>query len=292
MQVDSPDSASVNKARRDIINPIKPKSSTDLAKTSFESATTMSSLGVKAGLTIKGSAFGVDANASLDQSYKSSTVVATIRQVFYTTTFTPSASQAAGFWPVTGAGSIKPEALTPFIGPSNPPLYISSVQYGRFICVTARASHSSSDLEAALIAYVHDTIQGTASASLEQQQMLDSSEMKVYTIGVPGYAEFQDLANPLNDLTKVYQAGLSFSVGNPAVPDNPGAPISFTCRHIADGSPAGVSLVAEYVQPISAVGGDVPETNFQVFDGPGGGTVNTRITVNAGDHVTISADRR
>jgi hypothetical protein len=63
----------------------------------------------------------------------------------------------------------------------------------------------------------------------------------------------------------------------------------FTCRHIADGTLAHVGLAAEYTQPLSAHGVDVNQQRFEVFDGPGGGLVDTRTPVNPGDKVTVSA---
>ena len=114
--------------------------------------------------------------------------------------------------------------------------------------------------------------------------MLDSSHVQIYTSGVPGHANFQDLADPVTTLKDVYASGLPFSLANL------GAPISFTCKHVADGTLAKVGLVAEYTEALSAVGQDVSDAEFRVWDGPGGGLADTRIRVNPGDNVTISAN--
>jgi hypothetical protein len=50
-----------------------------------------------------------------------------------------------------------------------------------------------------------------------------------------------------------------------------------------------VGLAAEYTQPLSAQGENVSQRRFEVFDGPGGGLNDTRIPVNPGDKVTVSA---
>jgi hypothetical protein len=277
----SPDSATVNQARRDIIRALKPADSPGLLKTGFQKASTLREVGAKLGIAVKGSAFGVDANATLDQTHKQSTVVASVRQVFYSVTFTPDGSGAAGIWP---EASVRHGDLRPFMGAGNPPLYVDSVQYGRFICVTAQGSFSSSEITAALKAHYEASVTVNANLDVRTKEVLESSEIKIYTMGVPGRANFQDIADPISELRQVYRSGLVLTT------DNLGAPISFTCRHIADGTLGHVGLAAEYVQPLSAQGEDVSDRQFQVFDGPGGGLVDTGLVVNPGDQVTVRGE--
>jgi hypothetical protein len=281
--VNAPDSASVNQARQTLIQTINPTSSPGLLRTSFERASTLREVGVKLGVTVKGSAFGVDANASLDRTYKQSAVVATIRQVFYSVNFAPLSAGATGFWPDR---TVAYADLDRYVGVGNPPLFVDSVQYGRFICVTAQGAFSSSELTAALSATWTGAVSGGGSLSARDKEVIQSSQVKVYTLGVPGHLSFQDLADPIRQLQDVYKAGLTFTTSNP------GSPISFTCRHIADGTLAHVGLAAEYTQPLAAQGVNIDGREFHVFDGPGGGLVDTGIVVNPGDHATISASGR
>ena len=278
--LENPDAARVHQARRDILNAINPTGSAGLLKTDFERASTLREVGVKLGVTVKGSAFGVDANATLDQTYRRSVVVASIRQLFYTVTFTPDSAGATGFWP---EGDVSYQDLEHYVGVGNPPLYVDSVQYGRFICVTAQGAFSSSELAGALKVSWQALASGSVNIDARTREVLESSQVKIYTLGVPGSQNFQDLTDPITQLQQVYTSGLSFTH------QNPGAPISFTCRHIADGTLAHVRLAAEYTQPLSAQGQNVSQREFEVFDGPGGGLVDTRIQVNPGDTVTISA---
>jgi hypothetical protein len=276
--LEAPDATSVDQARRSIIAKTNPTDSPGILKIGIDKASTFRELGVKVGLDIKGSNFGVDANAALNQTYKQSTSVAVIRQIFYSVTFTPSGPRSEGFW----TSGTKFSNLAPYIGPGNPPLFIDSVQFGRLICVTAQGSYSSSDLTAALKASVQSNVNATGTVDLKTKEVLESSQMKVYTIGVPGARNVQTLADPVADLQQVYRSGLTFNSRNL------GAPVSFTARHIADGTLARVALSAEYIAPLSAVGVDVPETEFQVWDGAGGGLRDTGVQVNPGDTVTVS----
>lgn len=280
--VQHPAGDAVDQARRDILTALNPQDSPGLLKADYQSATTYREVGVNLGVQVKGSTFGVDANATLNETHKQSTVVAVIRQVFYNVTFSPNGPQATGFW-ADGANGVSIADLQPYMGTGNPPLYIDSVQYGRFICVTAEGAHSSSDITAAVKAHFDGAVSGSTTIDLKTQELLESCTMKIFTLGVPGINQFNDIANPVNDLAKVYTSGLKFN------PNNPGAPISFTCRHIADNSLAHVGLTADYIQPLSAVGADVTDAKFQVFDGPGGGLVDTHIIVNSGDMLTIQA---
>jgi hypothetical protein len=278
--VDHPDAASVDQTRRDILLALKPVDSPGLLKMDIEKADTLREVGVKIGVSVQGSAFGVDANATLDETHRQSTVVASIRQIFYDVTFTPQGSQATGIW----LDSVSVGDLQHYMGAGNPPLYIDSVQYGRFICVTAQAGYSSSEITAALKAHWTATVSGQGSIDVHYKEILENSTVKVYTLGVPGHGQFQDLADPIAELGKVYTSGLSLTS------TNPGVPISFTCRHIADGTLAHVGLAAEYIAPLSAVGPDVVDAPFEVYDGPGGGLVDTHIVVNPGDTLTLNAE--
>jgi hypothetical protein len=277
--ISNPTIALVDQARRQILQSLNPTSSPGSLLAEFDSASTVREVTVKAGISVKESAFGVDVNASLNETHRESTVVAIIRQVFYDVNFAPSGPQAYGIW----SDIVTATDLQPYMRPGNPPLYVDSVQYGRFICVTAQGAFSSSDIAASLSAHYNASVSGSGSIDAHTQSVLQSCQVKIYTLGVPGYSQFQNIANPIDELGRVYTAGLSFTL------NNPGVPISFTCRHIADGTLAHVGLVATYTQPLSAAGVDISNWQYQVYDGPGGGLVDTGINVNAGDQVTTSA---
>jgi hypothetical protein len=282
--VTAPTAAKVNAARREILQAIRPSDSAGIVKVDAERASTYNEFSTKFGFHVKGAAFGVEGNLDLNGNYKETTAVLVVRQVFYTTTFTPSGPGASGLW---DEQKMTYDDLEPYAHPGNPPLFVDSVSYGRFICVSAQGAHSSNDLTAALKGSWTATVSGDADLTVKQKQILESSRLKVYTIGVPGRSGFQSLADPVAELDQVYRAGLQFSVDS-----NPGAMVSFTARHIADNTLARVGMVADFVQPVRAVGVDVNEAFFEVWDGPMGGNRPTGISVNPGDVVSIHADGR
>jgi hypothetical protein len=277
--VESATEENINHARRQLLQQLSPQDSPGFLKTEFQRAHTYREVGAKLGISVKGAGFGVDANATIDASMRTSTVVAVIRQVYYTTTFAPPKAGAPGIWPDAVSAE---DLIRHYCGSGNPPLYIDSVQYGRFICVTVHGAHSSNTLAAALKARWSASVSGNASLDANSKDVLESSEARIYTAGVPGGGQFQRLGDPIGDLDKVFQSGLKFSLSNP------GAPISFTCRHVLDNSLAHVGLAASYVQPLEAVGQDF-SGEFSVWDGPGGGLVDTGVTVAPGDRALVHA---
>ena len=278
----TPTSGTADEARRTILNSIKPTDAPGSLKVGIDRASTLREVGVRLGVDIKGSTFGVDANASLSTTYKETTAVAVIRQIFYSATFDPGGPGARGFW----AGDVEYDDLAPYVGAGNPPLFVDSVQYGRLICITAQGAFSSSEFKASLEVVVKSGADVTVKVEGRNKEVLESSTVKVYTMGVPGAGNVQTLSDPISDLQQVYRSGLMFTS------QNPGAPVSFTARHVGDNTLARVALSAEYIAPLSALGADVPERAFSVWDGPGGGLVDTGIQVNPSDTITISTSGR
>jgi len=277
----APDAATANAARQALLAAIQPTDSAGSLKTGFQRASSLREVGLKLGLTVSGAAFGVDANAKLNASCRRSVVVGVIRQVFYSTTFTPASAGASGIWDAAGTTAAQ---LGAFMRPGNPPLLVDSVQYGRLICVTAEGSYSSEEMAAALTAHYDSAVKVGGSVDANTRRIIDTLDVKIYTLGVPGHLGFEKLTDPVPQLDEVYKRGLVFNLGNP------GAPISFTCKHVADATTAHVQLAAEYTETLSAVGVDVRQAESFVFDGPGGGSRDTGITVNAADRVAIRAD--
>lgn len=278
--ITKPTADSVARARREILQQINPTDSAGIINTNFMQAETLREVAVKLGVDIRGGSFGVQVDGSYDRSYQSSTVVASIRQTFYVCKFDPDGIASLAF-----DTSVKPEELQRFIGSGNPPLMIESVHYGRVIVVAATAKSSSEELGIALRAHWEASVSGNVGGAFQYKEVLQSAQVRVYTVGTVLETAPTVLSNPVGQLDSVYRAGLTFTL------ENPGAPIAFTARHLKDGSQAHVDLVAEYVEPVRTVAQDV-NTDFKIFDGPGGGFKDTGIDVAPGDFVQISAHGR
>lgn len=278
VKVALPSVATIGNARRQLLRKLRPKDSPGILTAQYLRANTLRESSAKLGVDVRGAGFGVQLDASFDSSYKSSTIIASIRQAYYAAAFEPSVAGAAGVFPM----SLKADALRSFIGVGNPPLLISRVHYGRLIVITATATSTSEELAAAFKAQWDFAVSGKAALEAHHKKLIDSAEVRVYSIGAVAGGLPDTLTNPLADLDRIYREGLRLSL------ENPGAPIAFTARHLRGGTLAHVGLVAEYVQPIRAVAGDV-DRDLQVWDGAGGGAVDTGVDVAPGDEVAISA---
>lgn len=280
--VTAADESDVNDARSALLVSLNPTDSAGMLKYDFQSANSLRSGGLKLGLNLEGKVFNVDANVSLDSEYKRSTVMAVIRQVYYTTTFAPAAPGAKGIW----TSSVDAQALIPYCGAGNPPLYIDSVHYGRLICITASGAQSRKKIEGALKASWKAAVSGSVTISGSDSEVLDSLDVMVYTIGVPGGGQFAKLDDPAAGLADVFRSGARFNL------QNPGAPIAFTCRHVLDNTLAHVGVASEYVQPLSAQGENFSTgaNPFLIWDGPGGGERATGVHVAPGDTIVIDGE--
>ena len=275
-ELDKPDSASVGNGRRELLRKINPQASPGMLKTDYQKAYSLRELGVKVGLDIKGSGYGVQVDASYDSSYTSNTVVATIRQTYYVTVFDPDAIGAYAF-----DASVKSSDLEPFLGPDNPPLMIDSVHYGRVLVVTATGKASTEKLKASLAAQVEGMGSGILSA--EYTEIIQSSQVRVYSVGAVAGTLPTTLTNPVAELDRIYKEGLNFTL------EQPGAPIAFTAKYLRNWALAHIGLKAQYIHPVKAIPqGDV-NTSCEVWDGAGGGPRDTGIDVVPGDQVLLSA---
>jgi hypothetical protein len=282
-----PKEDAVSKTLEDLIGALAPTDTVGATKSDYSQAYTYEQVGLSFDLNVKGTAFSVDAKASLNQDFKSTTIVATIRQTYYTVEFTPDAAGGSGIWQTAGPNPVTINDIQPYMRagtPGNPPVLVNSVQYGRLIVLAVTSAHSSSDVKATLEAHYKNVVEAGATLNADQQKIIDTCTAQIYTIGVPGRNSFQDIANPAVDLPKVYTAGNSLSW-----PNNPGAVVSFTCLHVADNILAHVGLTAEYVQPVSIGGADVHGSSFTWFDGKGSTPTVTNIELNPGGNLKIQA---
>jgi hypothetical protein len=151
------------------------------------------------------------------------------------------------------------------------------------LVIEVTAATSSEELKAGVKAH-YDWVAGGAKANLDgtAQSALKTATARVAAVGTGASGLPRDLKDPLNDLKAMYEGALQLSV------TNPGAIVSFTARHVMNNTLAHVGLQGAWVQPFSAKGVDA-SGDFKVWDGPGGGTVNTGIEVAPGDMVTITA---
>lgn len=135
---------------------------------------------------------GVINSVNFDASFKAQkterihTVVAKLYQPMYTISFADDEKALAQdfFAPSVTIDNLKDQEAVGNIGPTNQPVFVSSVTYGRMVIFTASSTsvESSADISAALDASIAK-YKASAKISVAQQRTLDSLTTTVLAIG-------------------------------------------------------------------------------------------------------------
>ncbi|HUM45927.1 MAG TPA: thiol-activated cytolysin family protein [Chitinophagales bacterium] len=119
------------------------------------------------------------------------------------------------------------------------PVYVSSIKYGRSVLCMFESSSSAEDLYAALSAsYGGLFVSGELDASLEQQEILNSSHMSLLIVG--GDATQAVQVTNFDSLNSYIVDGGNWSNNSPA------APLAYTLRFLDNNEVARVILSSEY----------------------------------------------
>ena len=200
--------------------------------------------------------FGIDArygpadlgaNLKIDQEQKKNTVVLKYTQIYYTVTYEIPVGEASVVFKMTADNG------TDFndygsIGADNPPLYVSSVQYGRQIFFSMTSSQSMDDLKASLNAAYKGTDGSIkAESGLTYEQIADESEVSYVIRGSSAGLVARDIScnsgQSMFDCIKALIAdekAASWSI------DNPGILIAYELRYLCDRSLAEMSYACDY----------------------------------------------
>jgi Thiol-activated cytolysin len=165
-----------------------------------------------------------------DKSIKSRLIVKFI-QKYYTINVDAPVDGACGFF----------EELPDLSNLDAPPVYVSSVTYGRMAYLFIESSSSEHELKLAIGATINAYGgSGKADISKEQQSLLEKSSIRGYVLGGNGNTGMQALTGFAGFKNHVSQGG-SFSK------ESPGSPISYVLSYLDNGKVANVKLSSTYV---------------------------------------------
>lgn len=280
----------VDDARRRMIQAVAPTGSVGTLVWSFETGETLREAMVKLGVEYEGSGVSASLNARLNSHYGEHTVVAKLTQVFYRVAF-----DLLGDSPFF-APSVTLADVQRYAGPRNPPLYVSEIKYGRILLVEFTGTLDTLDLEAGAMA-AYSGFKGNAGAAYKQK--LSSARMEVLSVGgradpLVGLVVVNNPDAMAKTLQAAVQSGIKYDPQN-----NPGDAIGITMNYVSSNqvaiaqmltqtSPKVIDLTTVRVCLDTLRNAD-RRGPFQVWDGPGGGPVNTGISVMPGDEVTFEA---
>lgn len=212
------------------------------AKSSYlaETAYSMNEAALKIGVSASWMSGSV--KASFDGSWmtKKTTMVVRFIQAYYTVSFASPDAPEKVFAPTVHAADAKP-----YMGPGNPPGYVSSVTYGRMLIMKIESDDSESDLRAALdLVFSKVNVDAAAHA----KTVLQNSSISVFVLG----GSPEDASRLQSADTETRTAALAAYIENGAgfSPASPGVPISYTVRRLADNETIKVASTIDYQVPV------------------------------------------
>lgn len=205
-----------------------------------ETAYSANEASVKMGVAVSWMNGGVKASFAGSWLAKKTTMVVRFIQAYYTVSFAAPSSPELVFGPKVTANDARP-----YMGPGNPPAYVSSVTYGRMLIMKVETDESEHDLRAALdLAFSKVNV----SADVEAKRVLQNSTFSVFVLGgSPDDAariQASDAETRASALAAYIQNGANFD------PKSPGVPISYTERRLVDNETIKVSSTIDYQVPV------------------------------------------
>ncbi|MBC7978050.1 MAG: thiol-activated cytolysin family protein, partial [Myxococcales bacterium] len=155
-------------------------------------------------------------------------------QAYYTADLDAPASPSALLAPGTGVADIEGK-----INAEHPPVYVSSVTYGRMVVFTFESEYSSEEMSAALDFTYSGGIDIQGDVSVRYKDIISKSKITAFILGGDGGSAAQTIDS--------YESLISFiKTGGNYSRQSPGAPIAYKLSYLKDNSPARMSFTTDY----------------------------------------------
>jgi thiol-activated cytolysin len=123
--------------------------------------------------------------------------------------------------------------------PENPPVYVSSITYGRMVVFTFESEYSSEEMNAALAFAYSGGVDVSGEVSVSYKEMLSKSTITAFILGGSGADAVQTIDS--------YDALIDFiKSGGDYSRESPGAPIAYKLSYLKDNAPARLSFTTDY----------------------------------------------
>ncbi len=121
----------------------------------------------------------------------------------------------------------------------NPPVFVSSVTYGRMVVFTFESEYSAEEVGAALEFVYRGGVDVSGDVSVTYKDIVSQSKITAYILGGSG----GEAARAIDD----YDALMEFiRSGGDYSRESPGAPIAYKLAYLADNAPARLSFTEDY----------------------------------------------
>ena len=161
--------------------------------------------------------------------------VVDFKQVYYTANFDAPKNPSDVFAPGVTVDRLKARG----IDENTPPVYVSSVSYGRQMYVKFETTSKSTELKAAINAVIKGV---PIKAESEWARVLKNTTVTVSIVGGNADGAARVVTGTVEDLKKLIQEGATFSTQNPAVP------ISYKTAFLKDNQVATIQSNTDYIE--------------------------------------------
>lgn len=121
----------------------------------------------------------------------------------------------------------------------DPPVYVSSITYGRTVLFTFESDYSATELASALEFTYSGGVNVDGSVSVTYDEMVSQSNITAFILGGSGGDAVQAI-DGYEALREFIASGGNYS------PESPGAPIAYKLSYLADNQPARMSYTRDY----------------------------------------------
>ena len=161
--------------------------------------------------------------------------VVDFKQIYYTANFDAPKNPSDVFAPGVTVDQLKARG----IDEKTPPVYVSSVSYGRQMYVKFETTSKSTELKAAIDAVIKGV---PIKAESEWARVLKDTKVTVSIVGGNADGAARVVTGTVEDLKKLIQEGATFSTQNPAVP------ISYKTAFLKDNQVATIQSNTDYIE--------------------------------------------
>ena len=161
--------------------------------------------------------------------------VVDFKQVYFTANFDAPKNPSDVFAPGVTVDQLKERG----IDENTPPVYVSSVSYGRQMYVKFETTSKSTELKAAINAVIKGV---PIKAESEWARVLKNTTVTVSIVGGNADGAARVVTGTVEDLKKLIQEGATFSTQNPAVP------ISYKTAFLKDNQVATIQSNTDYIE--------------------------------------------
>ena len=161
--------------------------------------------------------------------------VVDFKQIYYTANFDAPKNPSDVFAPGVTVDQLKSRGIDEKI----PPVYVSSVSYGRQMYVKFETTSKSTELKAAINAVIKGV---PIKPESEWARVLKNTTVTVSIVGGNADGAARVVTGTVEDLKKLIQEGATFSTQNPAVP------ISYKTAFLKDNQVATIQSNTDYIE--------------------------------------------